>query len=193
VPWAETALALPAALELGCSRVVVLAGRCRVHPAAQDAPGDAGALRRVLEPLAAEAASHGITTAIEFPRAWSPDAIVDLLESIEDAPVGVYLDVGHAHLAGGAPETIEALSGYLVTVHAHDNQGRDDQHRLPYSGSVDWPATLMSLWKTGYSGPVVFEAAPDPDAAATLARAVGARTRLQAILDDLAQPMVFPE
>ena len=94
--------------------------------------------------------------------------------------------MGHAHLSGGAPETIEALSGYLVTVHAHDNQGRDDQHRLPYSGSVDWPATLMALWKTGFTG-------PDPDAATTLARAVGARTRLQAILDDLAQPMVFPE
>jgi hypothetical protein len=51
----------------------------------------------------------------------------------------------------------------------------------------------MELEKTGYRGPLVLEVAGDPDPAAAITRAVGARTRLQAILDDLAQPMVFPE
>ncbi len=193
VPWADAASALAVAIELSCPRIVLLGGRCRLHPAALDLPNDAGAFRRVLEPLAAEAARHKISAVVEFPRTWPPDTVIETLESLEDATAEVCLDIGHAHMSGGAPETIETLSGYLGTVHAHDNQGRDDQHRLPYSGSIDWPATLMSLWKTGFAGPIVLEAAPDPDAATTLARAVGARTRLQAILDDLAQPMVFPE
>jgi hypothetical protein len=51
----------------------------------------------------------------------------------------------------------------------------------------------MAFWKTGYTGPAVFELTAEPDVATTLTRAVSARTRLQAILDDLAQPMVFPE
>ena len=115
------------------------------------------------------------------------------MESLDDAPIGVCLDIGHAHLGEGAPEAIELLSGYVLITHLHDNQGREDSHRVPFSGSVDWPATLMELWKTGFTGPALFEVSAAVDVAAALTRVIGARTRLQAILDDLAQPMVFPE
>jgi sugar phosphate isomerase/epimerase len=105
----------------------------------------------------------------------------------------VCLDIGHAHVAGDPAEAMETLSGYVTVVHLNDNQGREDSHRAPYSGSVDWPLTLMALWKTGFAGPAVVEMTPDPDVSTSLLRAIGARTRLQAILDDLALPMVFPE
>jgi sugar phosphate isomerase/epimerase len=96
-------------------------------------------------------------------------------------------------VGGDAPEAIEILSGHILTTHLSDNHAQDDAHRAPGSGSVDWPAVLTELWKTGYAGPAIIELAADQDAPAALTRAVGARTRLQAILDDLAQPMVFPE
>jgi sugar phosphate isomerase/epimerase len=190
----DASLALHGAVDLGCSILVAHAGGCVAHgPAKNHAAVDVPALRRTIEHAADHAAEKQITLAVEFPASLPAEAIVELLESLDGPSVGVCLDVGHANLAGDAVEAIEILSGYIATIHLHDNNGRTDSHRAPFAGSVDWPATLMALWKTGFSGPAVVEILPDPDVTAAMTRAVGARTRLQAILDDLAQPMAFPE
>ena len=181
------------AADLECKLLVVRTGPCRLHPADPRASHDAGALRRIIEPLAVSAAPRGLMLAIEFPASWPATDVVGLLESLEAPPVGVCLDLGHAHLHEGAAEAIEQLAGYVQSIHLHDNLGRADDHRLPFSGGIEWPSVLMELEKTGYTGPLVMEVAGDPDAPTAIGRAVGARTRLQAILDDLAQPMVFPE
>lgn len=191
--WSLGSLALARARTIGAKRVTLIADACRVHAAGAPAAPDADKLGRALEPLAREAADASLTIVVEFPRAFDAATIGDLLDAIEGGPVGACLDVGHAQLSGDPAEAIEALSGYITLVHVHDNSGREDTHRAPYSGSVDWPLTLMALWKTGFAGSAVIEMAPDPDLPTSLTRAVGARTRLQAILDDLAQPMVFPE
>ena len=105
------------------------------------------------------------------------------------------LDVGHAHLAGDAPDAVGRLSGYIATAHLHDNNGPRGQSSSPVGGAVDWPAVIiMACWKTGYAGPWILRLLPLPTwFGGRHRRAVGARTRLQAILDDLAQPMAFPE
>jgi len=193
VGWALRSGALERAGSIGAKRVTLIADACRAHGSNPGTPPDPDKVGRALDALALEASQRGLALAVEFPRAFAPGTVVDLIDAIEGGPVGVCLDVGHANLGGDAPEAIEQLSGYVTVVHLHDNQGRDDSHRAPYSGSVDWPLTLMALWKTGFTGPSVIETMPDPDLATSLTRAVGARTRLQAILDDLAQPMVFPE
>jgi len=191
---ADASIALSLMPELACDLLVIRAGSCRIHPADARTPVvDAHGLRRALEPMALQAADTGVSMAVEFPAAWRSQSMIDLIEGLEAPAVGVCLDLGHAHLSEGAPEAIEQLAGYTRTIHLHDNVGRTDDHRPPFSGSIEWPAVLMELEKTGYSGPLVLELAGEPDAATTIARAVGARTRLQAILDDLAQPMVFPE
>ena len=190
----DASLALHGTADLGCSILVAHAGACVAHgPASRQPATDPGALRRTIEHVADHAVEKNITLAIEFPAALSADAVAELIESMDGARVGVCLDVGHAHLAGDAPEAIDILSGLIATTHLHDNNGRADSHRAPFAGSVDWPATLMALWKTGFAGPSVIEIVPDPDVTTAMTRAVGARTRLQAILDDLAQPMAFPE
>lgn len=194
VGLADAPAAVTAIRELGCALLVVRAGSCRIHPADARTPApDAHALRRALEPIAVEAAHQGVGLAVEFPASWPAQAVVDLLDAMEATSLGVCLDVGHAHLNEGAPETIEQLAGYTRTIHLHDNLGRSDEHRLPFAGAIEWPAILMELEKTGYAGPMTIELPADGDLGAVLTRAVGARTRLQAILDDLAQPMVFPE
>jgi sugar phosphate isomerase/epimerase len=194
VALADASLAMHGIVELGGTLLVARAGVCGAHgPVARQAPLDIHALRRGIEHVAEHGAERGIALAIEFPADLAPDVQVALIEAFEDGPVGVCLDVGHAHVGGDAPEAIEILSGHILTTHLSDNHAQDDAHRAPGSGSVDWPAVLTELWKTGYAGPAIIELAADQDAPAALTRAVGARTRLQAILDDLAQPMVFPE
>ena len=122
----------------------------------------------------------------------SPEALLQWLEEdLELGHTGVCLDVGHAHMQGGAPEAAETLAGHVVTTHLHDNAGVTDDHLVPFAGTIDWATTLTALWKTGYTGPFVFEVADR--AAGTLDRTVGARTRLQAILDGLSAPFEFSE
>jgi sugar phosphate isomerase/epimerase len=181
------------AAEAGCKLLVVRASPCRLHASDPRLAPESHALRRIIEPLASGARTHGVTLALEFPASWPSHEAVAFLESLDSPPVGVCLDLGHAHMHEGAPESIEQLAGYVHTIHLHDNLGRADDHRLPFAGSIDWPSVLMELEKTGYLGPLVLEVPGEPDVATAVARAVGARTRLQAILDDLAQPMVFPE
>ena len=62
-------------------------------------------------------------------------------------------------LMGDLGDAIEACSGHLVTTHLHDNRGKTDDHLTPGEGTIDWPATLMSLQKIGYDGTWMFEVA----------------------------------
>ena len=189
----ETRAAINAALELGCQTLVLHLGlpRGQKIPAGDNDPG---ALHRSLETIAEAVAGSPLRLALEvIPNDLStPSALIELLESDMDlGNAGICLDFGHAHMLTGAPEAAEALSGYVITTHVHDNDGNEDIHLVPFAGTIDWTATLMAMGKVGYTGPLVFEVADHGDARGVLQRTVGARTRLRAILEDLAQPMRF--
>jgi sugar phosphate isomerase/epimerase len=189
----ETQAALTAARQLGCAVMVVHLGVPRGQPIAAD-DNHVGAMRRSLTTLAEASLAAGVRLALEvIPNDLAtPDALVDWLTSdLELGDAGACLDVGHAHLVGGAPEAAEVLSGHIITTHLHDNTGRSDDHLVPFAGTIDWPATATALSKVGYAGPLMFELPDHGDAERTLSQAVGARGRLQAILDDLSQPLEF--
>ena len=191
----ETTRAFAAARALGCAAMVVHLGL----PSGQPTPGDdndRGAVRRSLEPLADAASQAGVRLALEvIPNDLStPDMLLEWLEGdLELGDTGVCLDFGHAHLLGGAPEAAEVLSGHVVSTHVHDNRGANDDHLVPFAGTIDWAATLTAMWKIGYAGPWVFEVADHGDAEAVLERTVRARARLQAILEDISVPFDFRE
>jgi sugar phosphate isomerase/epimerase len=158
---------------------------------------DSGSLRRTIERIAPILEASGIALAIDFPawRGLGPDAFRDVLDSFDEFSVTAVLDVGHAALQfhGQAGEAAEALSGFLAAVRLHDNNSRDDAHRVPGAGSIDWPAALTACWKTGFTGPWMIDLSSETLDSGVLARAVGARTRLQGILEDLSQPFAFTE
>ena len=189
----ETRAAIDAARELGCRTLVVHLGLPR-GPQVPAGDNDMGAVCRSLETMAGLVAGTGLRLALEvIPNDLStPSALIDLLEGDLDlGDAAICLDFGHAHMLNGAPEAAEALSGYVITTHVHDNDGKDDIHLVPFSGTIDWTATLMAMGKVGYAGPYMFEVADHGDARGVLQRTVGARSRLQAILKDLATPFDF--
>ncbi len=177
----ETRMALAIARRLPC-RFLVL------HLGVPDAaPGAAGgnrpdAARRSLEEIAAAAAEVGVEVAVEvIPNALSsPEALVHLLEDqLEDVDVGICLDFGHAHLMGDLGEAIECVGGHLRTTHVHDNRGREDDHLVPFAGSINWDMAMMETQKIGYDGMLMFEVADTGDPVDVLARTAAARERLE--------------
>jgi sugar phosphate isomerase/epimerase len=192
---AETLASIDAARTLGCQTVVLHLGIPVGQPIPAD-DNDAAAVRRSLEPIAEACESAGLQLALEvIPNdlATADAVLAWLTGDLELGRTAACLDVGHAHLTGGAPEAADVLSGYIVTTHIHDNRGKTDEHLMPFDGTIDWTATLTALWKVGYTGPLVFEVPDHGNAERVLERTATARTRIQAILDDLAQPFPFEE
>jgi len=143
------------------------------------------AARRSVEEIAEAASAAGVTVALEvMPNALSSAAaLVDLIEEqLERQDVGVCLDYGHAHVMGDLGDAIETLSGHLSTTHVHDNDGRRDDHLVPFAGTINWDQAMMQTQKIGYDGVLMFEVAGGADPVATLQRCVKARERLEKTL-----------
>ncbi len=179
----ETEAALEVARRIPCQVLVVHLGT----PASKNNPGDnnrASAVRsaqdicRLAEPL-------GIRVAFEVipNRLSDATSLVSMLESDLDARhAGICLDFGHAHLMGDVADAIETVAEHLITTHVHDNHGRDDEHLVPYRGSIDWDRALMAMQKIGYDGTYLLELAGAGAPAATLEEARRARQRFERAL-----------
>lgn len=140
------------------------------------------AARRSIEAVHEKASEVGVRLALEvIPNALSaPDSLVRLIEDdLELDGIGICLDVGHAFMMGDAVEAVETCSGHLWTTHLHDNQGRSDDHLVPYDGGIDWDGVLLALQKIGYDGAWMFEVANTGAPHAVLDRASRARRRFE--------------
>lgn len=179
----ESLAAVKAASALGAGVLVVHPGvPTDQHPGARDNRTDA--LVRSIEELQAAAEPLGVRLALEvIPNSIADaDSLVRLLEDPLDMPgLGVCLDTGHAFILGDVAECVETASGYLITTHVHDNDGRQDTHGVPFSGGIDWPTVLMAFRKVGYEGTWMFEVAGD-EPRRVLERAGRARRRMEELL-----------
>jgi len=148
----ESTCALLLGRRLSFRALVVHAG----VPRAQQAPGDNSrdAARRSIEALAAIAKPLGVTIAVELiPNELSKaGSVVHFVENVLDAgAASICLDLGHAHLDGEVVDAIETVAEHIALVHAHDNRGRNDDHLLPFDGTIDWAGALTALQKVGYA------------------------------------------
>ena len=142
---------------------------------------------RSVEAIHAMAAPLGIRVAVEVMGndLSGPAELVAMLEEhFDDTDVGICMDVGHAHLIADVPEAIETTSEYLMTTHLHDNRRQNDDHLVPFQGSIDWAATVMALEKIGYDGVLMYEVKAAESTRAVLERAVAARRRLESLMLD---------
>lgn len=181
---AETEAALAVAKLIPFRYLVVHLGMPTVEKVP---PGDnqRDAARRSLEQIVEMASRMNVRVAVEvIPNPLSSaDVLAHLIEDqLEGLDIGVCLDYGHAHLMGDVGETIETLSGHLWTTHVHDNNGRRDEHLLPYAGTIDWDAAMMETQKVGYDGLLMFEVADTGDPIDVLTRSMKVRERLEKTL-----------
>jgi len=53
------------------------------------------------------------------------------------------------------------LKDRLIATHLHDNDGSGDQHRLLYSGAIDWPRLARIVAGSAYRKPITMEVLMD--------------------------------
>jgi sugar phosphate isomerase/epimerase len=156
-------------------------------PASKNNPGDnvrASAVKSA-EEICCLAEPLGVRVALEvIPNPISSAAsLVQMLErDLESTSAGICMDFGHAFLAGDVPDAVEAAAEHLIATHVHDNHGRDDEHLVPFLGSIPWDQTLVTMQKIGYDGTYLLELANTGSPAAVLEEARRARQRFEKAL-----------
>ena len=154
-------------------------------PASQGGENNRTAACRSVEEICRLAEPVGIRIALEvIPNPLSDAAsLVDMLEKDLDAPrTGICLDFGHAFLLGDVADTIETVAEHLITTHVHDNNGKKDEHRVPFDGRINWDIALMTMQKVGYDGTYLMELANTGSPAAVLGQARAARARFEKLM-----------
>ncbi len=110
---------------------------------------------------------HGIGMAIEnmyhheaHINVWGDiDRLISLVDELNEPDIGVCLDTGHAWITGYSPaECVYKIGNRLKCTHIADNHGGlKDEHIASFMGTIDWPALVKALYKTGYSNDFSFE------------------------------------
>lgn len=87
--------------------------------------------------------------------------IMELARAFDEKDVGICLDTGHSNIVGSLLNDLSLSAPRLLSIHVHDNDGREDQHRPPFSGSIPWGEFMSTLRKMEYRGPFIMETAGD--------------------------------
>jgi len=112
---------------------------------------DSSALRRSLDEIMPFARRCGIKLAIENGFSCGPFSVLErLLAAYPKDYLGICYDSGHGNLTGDGMEGLCACAERLVCVHLHDNDRKEDQHKLPFSGTVDWQTLTGILARSSY-------------------------------------------
>ncbi len=71
---------------------------------------------------------------------------------------GLCLDTGHLNLLKlDCRCYIPILGNRIKALHIHDNDGMTDQHKAPYTGTINWRDFYTEMKKIGYGGDLSFE------------------------------------
>jgi len=99
------------------------------------------------ESIARRAEHIGCSVALENVWEEGPDIHLKIIKMIGSPYFGFCLDVGHRNCFAKAPlmEWLDSLIPYLKEVHIHDNDGSEDTHFPPGTGTVDFPGLFKKL------------------------------------------------
>jgi sugar phosphate isomerase/epimerase len=95
-------------------------------------------VRKSMDEVLPFARSHNIRIAIENMETDDFGMLSTLLDEYDADVLGLCYDSGHGHIDGRGLDNLEKLKERLIALHLHDNDGSNDQHKIPFTGTVDW-------------------------------------------------------
>lgn len=117
------------------------------------------AFHKSLSELAEYCKENGVRIAIEnILHGSSARDILKLLDDRYDPDVvGLCLDLGHANISGDPVADLEECSERLFALHISDNNGREDLHSIPFTGTINWLEAAAVLKKIDFDGYFMYE------------------------------------
>ena len=96
---------------------------------------------------AAEAAErYNVYLALE--NSVYPEYVHYLLEHVDSTHVGFCYDSGHENAFAPGENYLARWGHRLLAMHLHDNDGKNDLHSLPFTGTVNWVRIMGQLKNT---------------------------------------------
>lgn len=89
----------------------------------------------------------GTVWALENVFEEEPGPLLEIIERVGSLRLRHCLDLGHFNVFAGCSleEWLSALGPFVVAVHLHDNDGRQDGHLALGQGNIDWERTLGAI------------------------------------------------
>jgi sugar phosphate isomerase/epimerase len=107
-------------------------------------------IRKSLDQIELYAKSHSVRIALENMARDDWEMLETLLPEYGPGFVGLCFDSGHANLSGHDFGHLDPLKDRLIAVHLHDNDGIRDQHKIPFTGTVDWENLAIIIASSAY-------------------------------------------
>jgi sugar phosphate isomerase/epimerase len=80
-----------------------------------------------------------------------------LLETLDPATFGICFDSSHANITPGTFEMFQRITHPIITTHLSDNHGTYDEHKPPFTASINWEKVFRLTLKNGFTGPWLLE------------------------------------
>lgn len=92
----------------------------------------------------------------------APKDIYRFVSFMDDENFKMCLDTGHANVFPDVnpPDIVRKFGKVIRVLHIHDNNGRMDQHQMPYNGNIDWKDFYNALIEVGFEGDFSLETEP---------------------------------
>lgn len=133
---------------------VVVAHTPGIHPANREGWVQ---LKKSLAELETYCVERDIRIALENRPHDKFVGIKDLLSTYGPEFLGICYDSGHGNIGGTGLAYLDALKERLISIHLHDNDGKTDQHRPIFSGTVDWTELTRIVSASPYREYLTFE------------------------------------
>jgi sugar phosphate isomerase/epimerase len=92
----------------------------------------------------------------------SIDNLITAIDAVNSPLIGICIDTNHSNLSINLSATIIKANRRIIEFHINDNHGEQEEHLLPFSGTIDWCSFIKALSAIGYKGNLIMEPGCQP-------------------------------
>jgi len=115
-------------------------------------------IHRSLDALLPIVQKSGVRIALENNfRSSNYAPLTTILGEYSPAEIGICYDSGHGNIVDGGLDFLNSVKDRLLVLHLNDNDGVGDQHKLLFTGTVDWERIAGIIVASAYKKPLNME------------------------------------